>query len=179
MRALARVASALEPQKGRTRRPRATGSRPKDNYELLARVRRSLRALNNAIARGAETAGLTLQQQAFLLALAAYGGRRVPLADVREELEMDRATTSALLMKLIEARQVIRAISTDRRAAEVTMTAAGWRIFRQSVASIRSEVRRAEHRDELGALRDDLDHYLGYYLDRRRGSPRARRRRGV
>jgi DNA-binding MarR family transcriptional regulator len=176
-RALERDTSGVRPPRGRTRRaPAATRNRWGD-YELLARVRRSLRALNNAIARGAQTAGLTLQQQAFLLALAAYGGRAVPFADVREELEMDQATASALLIKLMEGRWVLRKMGSDRRAADVTVTAAGWRIFRRSVAAIRSEVRRADHRDELGALRDDLDVYLGYYLaEPRRRTPRARAR---
>jgi DNA-binding MarR family transcriptional regulator len=136
-------------------------------------VRRSLRALNNAIARGAESAGVTLQQQAFLLALAAYGGRSVPLADLREELEMDQATASVILMKLIEARWLVRTIAKDRRAADITMTLAGWQTFRRSITSIRAEVRRAHHRDELSALRQDLDRYLGYYLADRRALGRA------
>jgi hypothetical protein len=67
-----------------------SGERP--DYLLLARVRRSLRALNGAIARGAAAEGITLQEQAFLLGLAAYGGAEIPLADLREELEMDQAS---------------------------------------------------------------------------------------
>jgi DNA-binding MarR family transcriptional regulator len=64
------------------------------DHALLARVRHSLRALNGVIERGATSAGLTVQQQAFLLSMAARGGSRVPLADLRSDLGMDQATTS-------------------------------------------------------------------------------------
>lgn len=139
---------------------------------MLARVRRALRALNAAIGRGADTAGLTLQQQAFLLAVVGYGGKDVPLADVREELEMDQATTSELLRRLVRARLIARAAAPDRRAIRVALTALGWVAFRRSVSAIRDEVQRAEHRGELGALGGELQAYLGFYLRRR---PRSRR----
>jgi DNA-binding MarR family transcriptional regulator len=153
---------------------------------MLARVRRALRALNSAIGRGAEAAELTLQQQAFLLAVVAYGGRDVPLADVREELEMDQATTSELLRRLVSARLVARGAAPDRRALRVGLTGHGWDVFRRSVISIRDEVRRADHRGELGALGSELQRYLGFYLKgnvRRRTTrhatrhPRRERRR--
>lgn len=143
---------------------------------MLARVRRALRALNAAIGRGAQTADLTLQQQAFLLAVVGYGGKDVPLTDIREELEMDQATTSELLRRLVRARLVARSAAPDRRAIRVALTPLGWTAFRRSVRSIRDEVRRAEHRGELGALGAELHAYLGYYL-RRRPRPRSRARR--
>lgn len=137
-------------------------------YLMLARVRRSLRALNSAISRGAEAVGLTLQQQAVLLAMAAYGGRRVPLADVREELEMDQATASVLLTRLVREGLVKREASVDRRAAEITLTKKGWSAFRGSVRAIRSEMRWADHRGELDPLKAELSPYLRYYLGRSR-----------
>jgi DNA-binding MarR family transcriptional regulator len=137
---------------------------------LLARVRRGLRALTNAITRGADEAGLTLQQQAFLLAIEAYGGSHVQFADVREELEMDRATASILLGKLVEMGLVSRIAADDRRASQVSLTARGRNVFLRSVRSIRREIQAAEHRDELLALRQDLAAYLGYYV------PEVRRR---
>jgi len=109
-----------------------------------------------------------MQQQAFLLAIAAYGGTRVPLADVREELEMDRATASALLRRLGERRLVRRSPAEDRRAFYVALTASGRAVFERSVDAIRRELRGAEHRNELDALRRDLDAYFAYYLGRRR-----------
>jgi DNA-binding MarR family transcriptional regulator len=146
-----------------------TGERP--DYLLLARVRRSLRALNGAIARGAAAEGLTLQEQAFLLGLAAYGGAEIPLADLREELEMDQASASVLLRRLVRKRMVVRVAANDRRAAEVSLTAKGWDTFRRSVAAVRGEIRRAEHRGELNALGTELGTYLAFYLrgDRSRG----------
>lgn len=147
-----------------------TGERP--DYLLLARVRRSLRALNGAIARGAAAEGLTLQEQAFLLGLAAYGGAEIPLADLREELEMDQASASVLLRRLVRKRMVVRVVANDRRAAEVSLTTKGWTAFRRSVRAIRGEIRRAEHRGELTALGSELDTYMGFYL---RGD-RTRRR---
>jgi DNA-binding MarR family transcriptional regulator len=138
--------------------------RPPDDYLVLARVRRSLRAVNNAIARGAAAAGLTLQQQAFLLALAAYGGRAVPFVDVREELELDQPSASGLLARLMALRLVTRSRGRDRRAANVSLTPAGWRAFRESVEQIRGEVQRAEHRAELSALREDIGAYMSFYL---------------
>jgi DNA-binding MarR family transcriptional regulator len=147
-----------------------SGERP--DYQLLARVRRSLRALNGAIARGAAAQGLTLQEQAFLLGLAAYGGAEIPLADLREELEMDQASASVLLSRLARKRMVVRVAAHDRRAAEVSLTAKGWTTFRRSLSTIRSEIRRSEHRGELTALGSELSTYMGFYL---RGD-RTRRR---
>lgn len=139
---------------------------------MLARVRRALRALNAAIGRGAEEAELTLQQQAFLLAVVGYGGTDVPLADVREELEMDQATTSELLRRLVRARLVARGAAPDRRAVRVSLTGRGWTVFRTSVVAIRDEVRRADHRGELGALSTELQRYLGFYLEGKARRPR-------
>jgi DNA-binding MarR family transcriptional regulator len=139
-----------------------TGDRP--DYLLLARVRRSLRALNGAIVRGAAAVGLTLQEQAFLLGLAAYGGAEIPLTDLREELEMDQASASVLLGRLVRKRMVVRVVAKDRRAAEVSLTAKGWGTFRRSVGTIRGEIRRADHRGELDALNSELGTYLAFYL---------------
>jgi DNA-binding MarR family transcriptional regulator len=147
-----------------------SGERP--DYLLLARVRRSLRALNGAIARGAATEGVTLQEQAFLLGLAAYGGADIPLADVREELEMDQASASVLLRRLVRKRMVVRLRADDRRAAQVSLTSKGWGTFRRSVAAIRGEIRHADHRGELDALGPELGAYLGFYL--KRGGARRR-----
>jgi DNA-binding MarR family transcriptional regulator len=143
------------------------------DFLALARVRRSLRALNNVLTRGAEAAGLTLQQQAFLLALAAYERRDVLLADIREELEMDQATASEILAKLLASRLVKRDSARDRRAANISFTPKGWAVFLASTDSIRREMRRAQHRAELIALGDELDAYLRFYL----GEPHAPARR--
>ncbi|HKY51149.1 MAG TPA: MarR family transcriptional regulator [Candidatus Limnocylindria bacterium] len=142
--------------------------RERTDYLLLARVRRSLRALNGAIARGAAAEGVTLQEQAFLLGLAAYGGAQIPLADLREELEMDQASASILLRRLVRKRMVVRVRSSDRRAAQVSLTTRGWSTFRRSLEAIRSEIRRAEHRGELAALAAELPAYLRFYLRTRK-----------
>lgn len=139
-----------------------TGER--SDYLLLARVRRSLRTLSSAIARGAAVEGLTLQEQAFLLGLAAYGGSEIPLAEVREDLDMDQASASVLLRRLVQKRMVVRVRADDRRAAEISLTAEGWATFRRSVSAIRREIRRAERRGELTALGSELGAYLGFYL---------------
>ncbi|HEU5287611.1 MAG TPA: MarR family transcriptional regulator, partial [Candidatus Limnocylindria bacterium] len=103
---------------------------------LLARVRHSFRLLNRAIAEGSRRAGLTVQQQGFLLAVAARGGRNVPLSHVRAELLMDQATASELLRRLAERGLVRRAPGEDRRALRVTLTADGRATFKVSVAEI-------------------------------------------
>lgn len=139
-------------------------TRERPDYLLLARVRRALRALNGAIGRGAGAEGITLQEQAFLLGLAAYGGAEVPLADLREELEMDQASASVLLRRLVRRKLVVRVRAHDRRAAQVSLTANGWATFRRSLEAIRREIRRAEHRGELAALRSELPKYLAFYL---------------
>ena len=144
-------------------RPMARKGRGPD-FLALARVRRSLRGLNNVLTRGAEAAGMTLQQQAFLLALAAYERRNVLLADIREELGMDQATASELLAKLIARRLVVRDSAKDRRAATISFTPKGWTTFRASVETIRQEMQRAQHRGELVALGADLDAYMRFYL---------------
>jgi DNA-binding MarR family transcriptional regulator len=158
--------------RNRVKEPAMTRSGERPDYLLLARVRRSLRALNGAIARGAAAEGITLQEQAFLLGLAAYGGAEIPLADLREELEMDQASASVLLRRLVRKRMVVRVAATDRRAAEVSLTPKGWATFRRSVVAIRGEIRRAEHRGELTALGSELGTYMSFYLP----SNRPRRR---
>lgn len=140
--------------------------RERPDYLLLARVRRSLRALNGAIARGAEAEGITMQEQAFLLGLAAFGGAQIPLADLREELEMDQASASVLLRRLVRKRMVVRVRATDRRAAQVSLTGHGRATFGRSLEAIRGEIRRAHHRGELVALDSELSKYLGFYLRR-------------
>jgi DNA-binding MarR family transcriptional regulator len=146
---------------------------PPADYLALARVRRSLRALNNVLSRGAEAAGITLQQQAFLLALAAYERRDVLLADLREELEMDQATASEILSKLVASRLVVRDYAQDRRAADISFTPKGWTTFLSSVESIRREMQRAQHRAELTGLGPELDAYLRFYLGSRTLPARA------
>ncbi|HZP97270.1 MAG TPA: MarR family winged helix-turn-helix transcriptional regulator [Candidatus Limnocylindria bacterium] len=130
---------------------------------LLARVRHSFRLLNRAIAEGSRRAGLTAQQQGFLLAVAARGGREVPLSDVRAELLMDQATASELLRKLAHRGLVRTAPGEDRRAIRVTLTPGGRATFRTSVAEIGAALRRADERGDLRYLRPSLREYLGFY----------------
>jgi DNA-binding MarR family transcriptional regulator len=132
-------------------------------YALLARVRRALRVLDAAIERGCEAAGLTVQQQAFLLALAARGGRRVALALVRAELDMDQATASELLARLVSLDLVQRVGAADRRALEISLTRKGRLRFLRSVEGIRHEVQEAERAGDLRALRVSLAAYLDHY----------------
>ena len=133
---------------------------------LLAAVRRSLRVLNDAIDDGAKRAGLTVQQQAFLLATAARGGRKVALSDVRAELDMDQATASELLARLIRLGLVTRATATDRRAVDVTLTAKGRQRFARSIDRIRDELQVADRAGDLRALRESLSAYLDHYTGR-------------
>jgi hypothetical protein len=71
----------------------------------------------------------------------------------------------------VRKRMVVRVAANDRRAAEVSLTAKGWDTFRRSVAAVRGEIRRSEHRGELNALGTELGTYLAFYLrgDRSRG----------
>lgn len=132
-------------------------------YALLARVRRALRILDAAIERGSEAAGLTVQQQAFLLALAARGGRRVPLALIRAELDMDQATASELLARLVGLELVERIGATDRRALELSLTRKGRQRFLRSVEKIRHEIQAADRAGDLRALRVSIAAYLDHY----------------
>jgi DNA-binding MarR family transcriptional regulator len=133
---------------------------------LLAAVRRSLRVLNGAIDDGAKRAGLTLQQQAFLLATAARGGRKVPLSEVRAELDMDQATASELLARLIRLGLVTRATASDRRAVDISLTAKGRQRFARSIDRIRDELQVADRAGDLRALRESLSAYLDHYTGR-------------
>ena len=129
-------------------------------------MRRSLRTFNSAIEDGAKKAGLTLQQQAFLLAVAARGGRTVPLSEVRGELEMDQATASELLARLIRLGLVTRTAATDRRAVNVTLTSKGRQRFARSLDGIRGTLTAAERSGDLSALRESLSAYLDHYTRR-------------
>ena len=133
---------------------------------LLAAVRRSLRVLNGAIDDGAKRAGLTLQQQAFLLATAARGGRKVPLSEVRAELDMDQATASELLARLIRLGLLTRATAADRRAVDISLTTKGRQRFSRSIERIRDELQVADRAGDLRALRESLSAYLDHYTGR-------------
>jgi len=157
---------------------RSTARKP---FALLARVRRSLRVLNGAIDAACRDSDLTMQQQAFLLALAAHEQRAVPLADVRTELLMDQATASDLLARLQRAGLVRRATAEDRRALELSLTASGRSHLVRSIEHMQIEMQRADSRGELAALRESLADYLDFYtsaLTRSalRANPRAPRR---
>jgi DNA-binding MarR family transcriptional regulator len=142
-------------------RPRsATAELP---YALLARVRRSLRVLNAAIERGAAQADLTVQQQAFLLAIAARGGRRVPLGQIRGELDMDQATASELLARVVGLGLVERGEAADRRALEISFTPKGRQRFLRSVQRIRAAIQTADRAGDLRAVRESLAAYLDHY----------------
>lgn len=150
----------------------------RNGFSVLARVRRALRALNDAIERGARSAGVTVQQQAFVLAIAAAGDGPVPLASLREELQMDQATASELLARLVSAGHVERGAARDRRAAQISLTAKGRSVLLRSIRAIRREIQAAHARGELDALRESLDEYLDFYLRRgARPRPRAAARR--
>ena len=143
---------------------------------VLARVRHSFRLLNRAIAEGSRGAGLTVQQQGFLLAVAARGGRNVPLSSVRAELLMDQATASELLRRLSQRGLVRRSPGEDRREIRVALTAEGRAVFKTSIAEIGAALRRADERGDLRNLRPSLREYLGFYgVGAARG---ARRRSG-
>lgn len=159
---------------------------PAKPFALLGSVRRSLRVLNAAIETACREAGLTMQQQAFLLVLAAHPIGRVPLADVRVELLMDQATASELLARLQRRRLVRRTAAADRRALEVSLTPAGRALLIESIEHTRREIKRSDSRGELGALRDSITAYLDYYVSGRgttgwsgRGGRRPARSRGI
>jgi DNA-binding MarR family transcriptional regulator len=135
------------------------------DHALLARVRHSLRALDHAIEAGAKAVGLTVQQQAFLLALAARGGTRVPLADVRTDLGMDQATMSEMLARLSRRGLVARHAGADRRAVNVSLTSDGRSLFKRSVGTIGREIRAAKASGELDGLQRNLREYLAFYTD--------------
>lgn len=135
---------------------------------LLARMRISIRALNRAIEVGSTSADLTVQQQAFILALSARGGKKVPLATIREELAMDQATASDLLARLVRRGYVVRVAGADRRSADLSVTRKGRDVLARSVRGIRGAMRAADGGGELEALATSMDAYLRYYGIRRR-----------
>lgn len=139
---------------------------PASDHALLARVRHSLRVLNQAIETGAKAVGLTVQQQAFLLALAARGGSHVPLAEVRADLGMDQATMSEMLARLIRRGLVARQVGADRRAVDVSLTRGGRSRFQRSVRAIGREIRNAKANGELDGLQRNLREYLAFYTGR-------------
>lgn len=134
------------------------------DFAVLARVRHALRGLTGAIEQGASRAGLTVQQQAFLLSLAAAGAETVQLATLRTDLGMDQATASELLARLVRRGLVRRQPGRDRRALQLSLTPSGRAALRRSIEGIRVEIRRAHERGDLDALRESLDDYLRFYL---------------
>jgi DNA-binding MarR family transcriptional regulator len=136
------------------------------DYALLAGVRHSLRALSGVIEAGAKAAGLTVQQQAFLLSLAARGGAHVALADLRADLGMDQATTSELLTRLVGRGLVTRRAGIDdRRAVDVSLTQSGRSDLTRSVRAIGREVKLAKKRGDLDALQRNLRAYVAFHTE--------------
>lgn len=148
----------------------------REPYALLAQVRRALRVWNAAIEDGCRHAGLTVQQQAFLLALAAHKNDEVLHADVRIELQMDQATASELAARLVKRRLVSRRRASDPRAWSLRLTPAGRARLLRSIEATRHEIQHADARGELAALRESIDAYLDYYTARRRSAARGGRR---
>lgn len=146
-------------------------------YALLARVRRAFRVLNAAIETACRSADLTVQQQAFLLVLAAHAEDLVPLADVRAELNMDQPTSSELLARLHAMGLVRRSRGRDRRSTLVALSAKGQTRLQDSIGRMRAELIEADRRGDLDAWSDSLDAYLKFYTGRSR-SPRRRRSSG-
>jgi DNA-binding MarR family transcriptional regulator len=141
----------------------------RSDHLLLARVRIAIRALNRAIEAGSRGAGLTVQQQGFLLALSARGGRDVPLAEIRAEMRMDQATASDLLARLTRRALVQRAPGRDRRSIQLTITHEGRSTLERSVREVRAALRAADKAGELDALANSMSAYLRYYgIGRRR-----------
>ena len=136
------------------------------DYTVLAGVRHSLRTLNGVIDAGTKAAELTVQQQAFLLSLAAHGGMHVPLADLRADLGMDQATTSELLGRLGRRALVTRRTGVDRRAVDVSLTRSGRSALRRSVRAIGREMKLAKARGDLDALQRSLRAYLAFHTQR-------------
>jgi DNA-binding MarR family transcriptional regulator len=144
------------------------------DYALLADVRHSLRALNGVIEAGAKAAGLTVQQQGFLLSLAARGGTHVPLADLRADLGMDQATTSELLGRLGRRGLVTRGTRIDRRAVDVALTQSGRSALTRSVRAIGREMKLARTRGDLDALQRNLRAYVAFHTESQRVAHGAR-----
>jgi len=146
---------------------------PRSDLVVLAQFRHSVRALNGAIERGSRGAGLTVQQQAFLLSLAARDHEAVQLADVRKDLGMDQATASELLARLTRRGLVKRRSGEDRRSVVISLTTEGRSRFDRSVRSIRSAIQAAHDGGDLEDLSTNIVGYLRYY-----GVGRTRGRRG-
>jgi DNA-binding MarR family transcriptional regulator len=141
----------------------------RSDHLLLARVRIAIRALNRALEAGSRGAGLTVQQQGFLLAVSARGGRDVPLAEIRAEMGMDQATASDLLARLARRGLMKRARGNDRRSIRLTITPEGRSALERSVREVRGALRTADRTGELDALANSMSAYLRYYgIGRRR-----------
>lgn len=139
----------------------------REPYALLAQVRRALRVWNAAIEDGCRHAGLTVQQQAFLLTLAAHPKEQVLHADIRLELQMDQATASELAARLVRRRLVSRRPATDPRAWSLRLTPTGRARLLRSIEAVRHEIQHADQRGELAALRESINAYLDHYTARR------------
>lgn len=106
-----------------------------------------------------------MQQQALLLSVAARGGKRVALAEVRSDLGMDQATMSEMLARMGRRGLIARSTGDDRRALDVSLTRAGRALYQRSVRFIGREMRAANARGELDALRRSLRAYLAFYTE--------------
>src|SRR3954464_664999 len=113
----------------------------KQHYELLARLRYTLRRFLNFSAEAAKAVGLTSQQHQALLAIKGFPGRDyVTIGELAERLQIRHHSAVGLVSRLAAQGIVERRPDTiDQRQVYVVLTPEGDDLLRRLTAVHREE----------------------------------------
>ncbi len=115
----------------------------KQHYELLSRLRYTLRRFLNFSGEAAKAVGLTPRQHQALLAIKGFPGRdHVSVGELAERLQLKHHSAVGLVDRLVD-RQLVRRTSAkeDRRRHEVRLTARGEGLLSRLSAAHLTELR--------------------------------------
>jgi DNA-binding MarR family transcriptional regulator len=123
--------------------PKKTGSLTKEDYELLAEFRYTLRKFLGFSETAAVSRGVTAQQYQALLAIEGYPGRDwVTVGELAEQLRIAHHSAVGLVDRMETLRLVCRSKSPDDgRRVHVALTSKGLGILEKLYRAHRAELK--------------------------------------
>ncbi len=116
----------------------------KNEYEVLAEFRYTLRLFMSFSERAAKEVGITPQQHQALLAIKGFPGReQITISELSERLQIKHHSAVGLLNRLEAEKMITRSPDrNDRRRVLVSLTRHGLSVLRRLSHIHREEVRR-------------------------------------
>jgi DNA-binding MarR family transcriptional regulator len=135
----------------------------KNEYEILAEFRYTLRRFLHLSGNAAEKIGVTPQQHQALLAIIGFPGReKITIGELAECLQIQQHSAVGLVNRLVSENLIERTPAlNDRRQVFISLTENGLSVIEQLSKT---------HREELGLLapqlRSLLDKIIKFYESR-------------